>query len=112
MIHLQQLLAIIILMLTVELGVAYVIVGQTVGFPAQSPCHLGEALGFNEVVEGEGWEHGAVAVDVGFDEQGSASYAIEVDDVPLVAVDICGLISTARSGFPFFDKVTYHPSRP
>jgi hypothetical protein len=42
------------------------------------------------VVEGEWWEHGAVAVDFGFDEQGGAADAVEVDDVFLVPVDVCG----------------------
>jgi len=41
------------------------------------------------VVEGEGREHGAVAVDVCFDEQGGAADAVEVDDVLWVAVDVC-----------------------
>jgi hypothetical protein len=50
------------------------------------------------VVEGEGWEHGAVAVDFGFDEQGGAANAVEVDDVLLVAVDVCRtlLVSISR----------------
>jgi len=41
------------------------------------------------VVEGERREHGAIAVDIRFDEQGGASDAVEVDDMLLVAVDIC-----------------------
>jgi hypothetical protein len=39
------------------------------------------------VVEGEGREHGAVAVYVCFNEQGGAANAVEVDDVLWVAVD-------------------------
>jgi hypothetical protein len=44
------------------------------------------------VVEGEGREHGAVAVDICFDEQGGAADAVEVDDVFRVAVDVCETI--------------------
>ncbi len=66
----------------------YIIVRQTIRFPPQPPGHLSEALGLDEVVEGERWEHGAVTVDVCFDEQGGAADAVEVDDVLWVAVDI------------------------
>lgn len=45
------------------------------------------------MVEGEWREHGAVAVDVSFDEQSSATHAVEVDDVLLVAVDIYDPVS-------------------
>jgi hypothetical protein len=44
------------------------------------------------VVEGEWWEHGAVAMNFGFDEQSGAAHAVEVDDVLLVAVDVCRTI--------------------
>jgi hypothetical protein len=44
------------------------------------------------VVKGERWEHGAVAVDVCFDEEGGAADAVEVDDVFWVAVDVCEMI--------------------
>jgi hypothetical protein len=67
----------------------YIIVWEAVRLPPKSPRHLSETLSLDEVVEGEGGEHGAVAVDIGFDEQSGAAYAVEVDDVFLVAVDVC-----------------------
>ena len=67
----------------------YIIIRQTVRLPPQPPRHFSETLGLDEVVEGERREHGAVAVDVCFDEQGGAADAVEVDDVLWVAVDVC-----------------------
>lgn len=45
------------------------------------------------MVEREWREHGAIAVDVGFDEQSSATNAVKVDDMLLVAVDVCDPVS-------------------
>jgi hypothetical protein len=41
------------------------------------------------MVEGERWEHGAVAVDVGFYEKGGAADAVEVDDLLFVTIGVC-----------------------
>lgn len=59
------------------------------GLPAETRSHPREALRLDEVVEGEGREHGAVAVDVGLDEEGGAADAVEVDFATGVAVEIC-----------------------
>ena len=61
------------------------------GFPAETRGHAREALRLDEVVEGERREHGAVAVNIGFDEEGGAADAVEVDFAARVAVDICGV---------------------
>ena len=69
------------------------------------------------MVEGEWREHGAVAVDVGFDEQSGAADAVEVDDVLRVAVDVCEWSLVRRfsltSSFSFLgSSSTYHPRTP
>lgn len=48
------------------------------GIP-QPLCHLCEPFRLDEVVECEGREHGSVAVDFGFDEEGGAAHAVELD---------------------------------
>lgn len=67
----------------------YIIIRQSIRLPPQPSRHLSETLSLDKVVEGEWREHGAVAVDVGFDEQGGAADAVEVDNMLLVAVDVC-----------------------
>ena len=58
---------------------AYLVVWQPGCLPAQPLGHLGETLGLDEVVEGEGREHGTVSVDVGPHQQGGSAHAVERD---------------------------------
>lgn len=67
------------------------------GFPAETRGHAREALRLDEVVEGERREHGAVAVNIGFDEEGGAADAVEVDFAAGVAVEICGVYGLVGS---------------
>jgi len=57
----------------------YKVVWQSETFPVQSVRHLGETLSLDEVVEGEGREHGAVSVYLCLDKQSGTTYTIELD---------------------------------
>jgi hypothetical protein len=73
------------------------VIRQARRLPAQAARHLGEALRLDEVVEGEGREHGAVAVHVRFDEERGAAHAVEVDFAVRVAVGVYNQLLLARS---------------
>ena len=82
----------------------YKIIRQPVSLPAEARGHAREALGLDEVVEGERREHGAVAVDVGLDEEGGAADAVEVDFAAGIAVEICCCCVGESVGRSIFEK--------